>query len=407
MVAGVDGHRQRAGEGHPRVRGRPARRRPCVNDQTDLYQTTDGGQTWQQITAARGGGACGGIGNVHAVEDVGALQLYFGNWCDTKVASTPLSAEPYARIALSSWTTLDVDHGDTRDLAFHPSTGRPYLLTSDGGIHRTEDGRTFRFVGGPANGLDADQVTEVHGQYLPGLAAPDLYFGTQHNYVWSMRGSTALAHSGGEGFSIGLPRRVTSTTRNRIIYTTCTGCGNHISNPHLADEMNWTNAEPGVGGPTFVAPNRYVQAVDGNNGFTAGLRYTATEGSSWRQIADIPQPLYGIPQVAGPATKPTLVQPYNAGPRADGLSQVHLVRVTRFTGSLPARRTYAAMRHFGGLGVTGTEFAWYEVFAVDPSHRHARACADIDNALAYVNAGTRPAIENVRAPHPVLQTKSL
>ena len=37
----------------------------------------------------------------------------------------------------------------------------------------------------------------------------------------------------------------------------------------------------------------------------------------------------------------------------------------------------------------------------------ARACADIDDALAYVNAGTRPAIENVRAPHPVLQTKSL
>ena len=37
----------------------------------------------------------------------------------------------------------------------------------------------------------------------------------------------------------------------------------------------------------------------------------------------------------------------------------------------------------------------------------ARACADIDDALAYVNAGTLPAVENVRAPHPVLQTKSL
>jgi hypothetical protein len=63
-----------------------------------------------------------------------------------------------------------------------------------------------------------------------------------------------------------------------------------------------------------------------------------------------------------------LVQPYNAGPRADGLSLVHLLRVSRFTGSPPARLSYAAMRGFGGLGVTGTEFAWYEVLAVDPSN---------------------------------------
>lgn len=339
-----------------------------VNDQTDLYETTDGGRTWHQIAAPRGGGACGGIGNVHAVKDGGTLHLYFGNWCDTKVASTPVSAEPYATIGLSSWTTLDVDHGDTRDLAFHPSTGSPYLLTSDGGIHRTTDGRTFRFVGGPVSGLDADQVTEVHGQYVPGLAAPDVYFGTQHNSVWSMRGTAALAATGGEGFSIGLPRRVTSSTHNRIVYTTCLGCSNRISDPHFAGETSWPDPEPGVGGPIFVAPNRYLQAVDSNNGFTAGLQYTASEGPPWRQIVNIPQPLYGLGQVAGPATKPTLVQAYDAGPRADGLSQVHLLRVSRFTGASPARLTYGAMRGFGGLGVTGTEFAWYEVFAVDPAN---------------------------------------
>jgi hypothetical protein len=276
-------------------------------------------------------------------------------------------------IGLSSWTRLIVDHGntpDTRDLAFDPSTNTPRFVTSDGGVHRSTDGQHFTFVGGPRHGLDADQVTEVTGQYVPGRAEPELYFTTQHNNVWSMLGETVKTSHCCEGFFIRLPARSAGVTTNRVTYTACGPCGNYIADIHMEHDDNWHSPEPGVGAPQFLGPNKYVQAVDSNNGFSAGIKYTPDEGASWRQLAYIPQPLLGLPQVAGPTTNPTLIQPYSAGPRSsDGRDQVRLVLLSGFIseGGRRRRARYALMNDFGGLGVTSTAFASYWVFAADPT----------------------------------------
>ncbi|GEM_PF-5244033 len=347
----------------------------AVNNATDLYQTADGGRTWQQITAPEGAAYCGGIANVHAVMESGVEKLYFGNHCDTMVATLQQDG------TWSSWTALEELHRDTRDLSFHVGTNAPYLLSSDGGVLRATDDTHFSWVGGPAHGLDALQVTEVSGQYVPGQVDPTLYFATQDNSVWAMNGSsTTTANSVCcEGFFFGMPRVVTPSTHNRINYTVCSyTCQNQISDPGLASPSAWNDAEAGVGSPRFLSPYQYVEAVNNAGGFTQGLQYTSDEGAHWTQIANIPEPLFGLPQVSGGAGNPTLTQPVYIGTRAsDGTAIVQLARVTDFSSGGTGTLRYTAHSGFGSLGVTPTMFAWYEVFAVDPTDSARIIAADV------------------------------
>lgn len=387
------------GNAYPNIRGMHAlgadpsnpSRAYAVNALKDLYETDDSGATWNQIAASRGAPTCGGITNVNARlatdPNLGqVVRLYFGNRCDTKVASVPVGMRPYQAIGPSSWTTLAVDHADTRDIAFR-NNGVPYLISSDGGVHSSTDGQTFRFVGGPTHGFDADQTTEVTGQYVPHRGEPDLYFGTQHNSVWSLRGTEPLANSGGEGFYIDMPSAVADEAQDRMTHTICGGCPNRISDIHFGHETGWSESEtatnpngsPHTGGsPAMVSPGKWVESTDNFDGYTAGLSYTTNEGGRWRQIARIGAgPLDGRPKVAGPAADPTLTQPYTSGYDARGLNKVWLAQVSGFSGGSAGTVRYARMDACApgasspcekvGLGVTPTAFAWYEVLAVDPA----------------------------------------
>jgi hypothetical protein len=295
-----------------------------------------------------------------------------------------LGAEPYATLNDGSWRTLEMDHADTRDLAVHPESRTPYLASSDGGMHRASgDGRSFGWVGGPSRGLDANVVTEVTGQYVPGRAEPDLYFATQHNDLWSMR-ADGLPYNQDhwEGFGFGLPSHATPGSRNQVTYTACSACGNRIADIHMSHPRGWSDPQRGVGNPLFLAPNRYVQAVTFSAfpPFLPGLQYTTDEGGHWRHIATIPFPMYGYPKVTGRPAIPRLVQPYSAGPRPeDGLDQVRLLVVSGFADGGPGTVRYAAMNNFGSLGVTFTDFATYEVLAVDPNNRARFIAVDVLN----------------------------
>ena len=367
----------------------------AVDWATNLYETTDGGATWTAVPStpkARRAG-CGGIGDVDAVQVGGNIDLYYGNRCDTKRAVFATTREATS-LTTSSWTSINAHHGDTRDIATDPGDGSPYLVTSDGGISRRANGLDFPLIGGPRHGLDALQVTEVAHQY-GGRDGDTMYFATQHTSNWAVAPREDPKEQQWEGAYLGLARYAPSRGDNRITQMACAGCGNFISNAAFADITGWPDAEPyidhpdpqedepQVGVPAFLSQKHYVQYTDANRpGYRKGFEITTDEGQHWTQLFQSSYDQYGLPQVAGPTSDPTLTEAYFTGVTTSTTGQqVKLLQVRSFSGSarLPVTPTYAAMHDFGGLGVTPTEFAWYDVFAVDPRDPSRIIAPDVDD----------------------------
>src|SRR5262249_50547576 len=154
------------------------------------------------------------------------------------------------------------------------------LLASDGGIERWA-GTRFKWIGGPRHGLDADQITEMTGQYVAGRAEPDLFFATWHNSLWSTRGEHPRGNDGGEGFVMRVPPSAAGDSASSLTYTSCAPCSNQIADTSMRRPADWPDAEDGVGQPELIQPNSYVQAT------STGMSYTTNEGRDWRKIAVI------------------------------------------------------------------------------------------------------------------------
>ncbi len=374
-----------------------------TGDRPLLSETWDGGATWHRvgISLLPWSQGCGGIPNVHATVQDGALHLFAGDECSVYTAVVPLGAEPAAVLHTGDWTALAGPHGDTWDLAFHSTSRLPYLLSSDGGVAVSGDGTTFRAIG-PAAGLNSLEVTEVDGELPLRSTTPDLYFATWHDNIYSMVGTSASVADvrGAEGLGLGMPAAVTAGAENQITLTTCNLCHNFTATARFRTSAPWPDAEPGVSNPTFVSPGRYVQAVDrantlalpaGTTSRQGGLALTTNDGSTWRQIVRFADQLTGLPKVSGPPSDPTLTQPYlDATPTSNGQRVVKLLSVHHLSAtggiagvrsSCPATSTNCtivpAMRGFGGLGVTPANMPWYEVYAVDPNDPNRIIAPDV------------------------------
>ena len=106
-----------------------------VDQTTRLHVTEDAGMTWTPVAAApTGGGGCGGIGFIKAIRTgtlvSTSLRLYFGNRCGLFRLAPPRITGTTRFSYGGAWTTLTLDHGDTRDLAFKRTRTivRPVLL---------------------------------------------------------------------------------------------------------------------------------------------------------------------------------------------------------------------------------------------------------------------------------------
>lgn len=347
----------------------------AVNDSRQLYQTTNGGSTWSQVTVNPGRGNCGGIAFIKAVRQSPRVRLYFGNRCDTLTSSFDTLSEPTG--TPPNWTVLPVDHDpapDTRDLAFHPRTGNPYLMSSDKGLDTTSDGTNFTWIGADT-GLNANQITEVRGQYVGAGSTPDMYFATWHNGVMGVGGSST-AGACPEGWGLGVLRAVPRAADSRISVS-CPG-QNLISDRLFINLTQWSAPAQGLSPPVILAPSTYVQGTEPAAAYplrTRGLQYTTNTGSSWRQIVQIRQPLRDLAKPAGPASDPTLIQAIQTSTTRNGQQEVGLVRVSGFFSGAAATLEYPWMDGFGTIAVFPTQI-WYEVYAVDPNDATHMIAAD-------------------------------
>jgi hypothetical protein len=286
-----------------------------------------------------------------------------------------------------TWQALTVDHDDTRDLAFDNS-GRPLLLATDGGIHKTTDGgSSWTYTGGGRDGYNALQITEVKGQLIEDVGRHDLYFGTQDNDLWSSGdgGKTWSRGSCCEGFFIEMQRRVATSSQSKVTFVACSGCGNYVANPLFTGVVGWKNP-PGTsdGNPMVLRQSVHLQGVADTGSFSKGLAITSNLGSNWRQFAVMSEDRKDLPRLARPGTirnAAIVYQAYRAPGLAPGDFEIdHLARIHKnpiTAGN--ATVYYPAMNNFGGLGINPTMFAWYQVFAVSPVDPYHLIAPDVVN----------------------------
>jgi photosystem II stability/assembly factor-like uncharacterized protein len=362
-----------------------------VDQATQLFVTEDAGVTWTAIASApTGGGSCGGIAFIKAIRTFrlrGALQLYLGNRCGLSRLSPSRIAGTTRFNYSGAWTTLTIDHGDTRDLAFKRTA--PLLLGSDGGLHRTSDGgTTWTFTGGGVNGYNALQITEVKGQWIDDIGRYDLYFGTQdnNNLASTDTGVTWPNAICCEGFFFEMQKRVVTAADTQVTFVSCGPCGNLRSGPALAGTINWSN--PGgtvAGNPAIVGHSFHTQGVNSEAGFNAGVAVSRDLGATWSQYASFPEQRRDLPKLTrrnllGRVSLPVQYQPIRTGfDTAQQLEINHLVRLSKRLFSSTASVYYPAMNGFGGIGINPTMFAWYQVFGIDPKDSRYIIAPDVIN----------------------------
>jgi hypothetical protein len=335
----------------------------AVNEGRQLYETTNGGSSWSRITVNAERYNCGGIAFAKAVQQNSQVRLYFGDRCNTRVTSFNATSEPTTGTPV--WSPITADHLDTRDLAFHPGTANPFLMSSDGGLENTGDGTNFHLIGTPEAGLDANQVTDISGQYIGSSSSPDMYFATWHNGVYGVGGSRTAGLCP-EGWGFGVLRRVPTVGASKI----SVGCiGQNLNTDPLFENIStWPDNAQRLLPPVILAQGTYVQGIERTPEYplrTRGLQYTTDSGATWRQIVDIREELRDRPRPAGPASDPTLIQAIHTD-TTDGQQVIRLVRVSGFSSGATAIKRNAMMRGFGSIGFFATAVS-YEVFAVDPN----------------------------------------
>lgn len=356
----------------------------AVDGSTRLWVSEDGGATFTQITnAATGGGGCGGIGFIKPIATRSilptrlGLALYFGNRCGVSRQFPPRNPLTGRFDYSAAWTPLTIDHADTRDVGFVGS--RPVLLATDGGLHSTADGgANWTFIGGGDRGFNALQITEVISQKVTSSGETDVYYGTQDNGIRAtlLPDTTYPAVLCCEGFYMDMQHRIATDSEAQQTFTICAGCARFRSGRRYAGTAGWADPPSPLGDIKFVRRNFHVQAVDNTPTFNRGFAVTRDLSATWAQYATFLEGPRSMPKLSvrtiffggRPFTSTVLYQAINTGfdaTRNFEINRLLRVRDSRLTGTSVS---YPAMNGFGGLGINPTMFAWYQVFAVDPSN---------------------------------------
>jgi photosystem II stability/assembly factor-like uncharacterized protein len=308
---------------------------------------------------------------------------YWGNGVD--LFRLTFTDSPSGPVASGTWTQLHYDHTDPADLGFDLSTGQPLLLASDGGVHTTADGgATWVLTGAGSNGYNALQMTEVTGESINSPAHLDLYYGTQDNLVVASGdgGVTWPVNRCCEGFYLRTERTSANGSDSKVSGVTCSGCGNFLSDPVLANQTGWPDPPNNSGNPfLLVSPGNYIQNTVNHSvsPLVNTFMLTPDTGTHWNPSFVIPPALAGIPAISGPASNPTVYQAVQRpGTTPDGLPRIGLMKATGIYSATPAVDN-ADGRGFGSLGIFPTMFAWYIVYGVDPTNPDHLIIADIES----------------------------
>lgn len=351
-----------------------------------VFRSMDFGQKWKEVEKeeidgpnrpvfVRTSKALSGKAN--------AYDIYWGNGsCDFKRAE----AQAGTAGAISKFKGMSFDHCDPADIGFEADSTMPFLLLTDGGLHKTDDkGENWKATGAGPYGYNALQITEVTGQLHKEDGKADLYFGTQDNSLWASPdlGATWPHNVCCEGFYINVVREYLDPAKTKVTGVNCGACRNFMTPPIFDPYGGFSNPPRDTGNPRLLKPDFYIQATITFD--TLGTRFDLTKntGSSWDSCFGYPETAVGFSTIAGPAGNPTVFTPYNTGAvTPDNLPILNIKRITGITGG--GSPVVSDITGFGGLGTFATMFAWYKPFGVDPADPNFLIVTDITDSLVKV-----------------------
>ncbi|HEV7921565.1 MAG TPA: hypothetical protein VGR02_12325, partial [Thermoanaerobaculia bacterium] len=356
-----------------------------VDDSRLLFVSLNGGDVWTRIEhEPEGTGRCAGAPFIKAV-DHGAsapVDLYYSNRCTLHKLVAPMM-QGLPNYFVDDWHEVEIDHGGPRDLALVGST--PLLLASTAGVHDQAANEWHLVGGGREGGLNALQINEIKGQFVPGQLHPDLYVGTNENGMWAANAGGDIVSPGGnenppapDGHFIELKLSPAAGLDSRITFLTSTE--NQQSERNLVNAGPWPDPSGGQRkAPVLLQPCRYVQNVTRTKRMR-GMDVTVTCGASWDPFADFTVQTTDIPKLGLVAGGSTFL--YQSFKRSlDGTAG--LMRLARFTG-LPTDVRFPAMSSSDGqpavgLGINATGFGGYQVYAIDPATLNHIIAPDVVN----------------------------
>lgn len=313
---------------------------------------------------------------------------------------------------------LKMEHSDLSDMCLDRE-GNPWLLSGDGGIQKfwrdiRGDNFSFNGGGGSFNGFHSLEITEVNGVYIDSRKEFDMYFGTQDNSVWASenRGRTWERSDCCEGFFFELPARVSVPDEANVAYRACADCNDKLSR-RLFNDIQLARRPAGVpvtNPLVYLNKNSYlmawelprVAAISGalppqNTHYYITSNYSSPGVNPvFSYIITLQNTvLRGLPKKSATTVpqRSVLYQPYKSALDQGGddgnIQRVKLLQLMVEGETLSGGRTFAngtarypANRNLGSIGVAPTDFAWYEVFAVNPITNTHLIAADALNQRA-------------------------
>ena len=308
---------------------------------------------------------------------------YWGNGVDLfRLTFTDSASGP---VASGTWTQLNYDHTDPADLGFDATGGQPLLLASDGGVHQTPDGgASWHLAGAGPGGYNALQMTETTGESISNPPHLDLYYGTQDNNVMGSGdgGVTWPGMRRWEGFFLRTEPTSSTGADSKLSGVTCSGCGDFLSDPVLANQTGWPDPPNNAGNPFLLpTPGNYIQNTVNHSINPVVNTFVLTQdiGAHWAPSFVISPALAGIPAISGPASNPTVYQAVQRpGTTPDGLNLYGLMKATNIYSASPTVSN-ADGTGFGSLGIFPTMFAWYIVYGVDPTNPDNLIIPDVES----------------------------
>lgn len=355
---------------------------------TNLYLTLNGGSSWEVIESAPDTAreAFIKITPVNYKDPGGnGYTLYWGRGVDIKRAA--ISQVTADNLKNLEWESVNSDHSDINDIAFHPDTKEPILLATDGGIELTDDaGENWRSVGA-ASGYRALQIYKVDGQHKYNGSAyeqTDLYFGTQDNGLYSSKDEGIIwdkMHNGPEGCVLNMVREVMDYEENMITGVVNTKVSYRFrSDKYYENRETWDDAgDIDRSVPMVIEGREVVQfgddTLDGS-AFDRNIYYSANKDEDWTVLKTIDKKLYGLQEISRHDVNWITFGVEDGGRNPDGTLLRNLRSISNINNPLDAK-IYRSDASFGSLGIRGLQFLWTPVFGVNPNHPNHIIAPDI------------------------------
>lgn len=348
-----------------------------------LFISTDNGATWKNLVQENANGRLPFVKVAKSQSGKSnQIDIYYSN--GAKVFARTTLTDGDSLVLPLYWESMTIPHPDVSDLEFETDESTPLLLTSDGGINRTETkGRSWFQSGAGKGGFNALQVTSLAGQLQENNTISDLYFATQDNNIYASNDeglSWPYVLEPGEGYNLDMPLKRGIGNQRMLTGVLCFGCFNFISRNLLNDDHIFYGPLNSWGDPCLLKPGYYMQCSHSNDYMQTSVNVTDDTGATWMSKGSFDEGPLDWPRSSLSEDNPVIYLPVTK-PGTQNIWNSQKIGIKRITNVLSnTTPIFSDITGFGSLGSfrTGT-LAQSKPFGFDRNHPEHLIVPDVQD----------------------------